>query len=66
MDKNKLKIIISDIKNQTNKDLLESLEFLSSEHEILKNDLLEKTKYLDEITNIYNTILTEYKLRNKK
>lgn len=66
MDKSKLKDVLSDVKSQTNKDLIESLEFLSIQHDELKNELITKTYHLEQIQNSYNSILEEYKNRTKK
>ena len=66
MDKSKLKEIISDVKSQTNKDLVESLDFLSNQHTVLKDELITKTYHLEQIQNSYNIILEEYKNRTKK
>jgi hypothetical protein len=66
MDKVKLKEIIQSPKDYSNKDLIDCLEFLSTEHENLKNELMSKTYYLDEIQKTYETLLDVYKNRTKK
>jgi hypothetical protein len=66
MDKTKLKEIINESSSHPNKDILEALYYLSDEHEKLKQDLITKTHYLDEIEGYYNKLLIEYKDRTKK
>lgn len=66
MDKTKLKDIINESSAFPNKDILEALYFLSEEHEKVKQELITKTHYLDEIEGYYNKVLTEYKNRTKK
>ena len=66
MDKTKLKDIINESSSYPNKDILEALYFLSDEHEKLKQDLISKTHYLDDIESYYNRLLEEYKNRTKK
>ena len=41
MEPNKIKEIINDPKNQSNIDLMECMDFLSNEHEELKNTIFE-------------------------
>lgn len=66
MEKNKIKDILSDPKNHSNGDIISCLNFLSEEHESLKNELIQKTHYLDEVEKSYNILLSEYKSRTKK
>ena len=66
MDKVKLKEIIQSPNDYSNKDLVNCLDFLSSEHETLKNELISKTHFLDEIQKTYETLLDVYKNRTKK
>lgn len=66
MDKNKLKEILVDPKNHPNNDLINSLKFLSEEHDNLKKELILKTHHLDEIEKSYNKLLSEYKQRTNK
>lgn len=65
MDPSKIKQIINDTKNQSNIDLMECMDFLSNEHEELKNTILKLTYHLDEVEFSYNKILEEYKNRTK-
>jgi hypothetical protein len=65
MEPNKIKEIINDPKNQSNIDLMECMNFLSNEHEELKNTILKLTYHLDEVEFSYNKILEEFKNRTK-
>ena len=65
MEPNKIKEIINDSKNQSNIDLMECMDFLSNEHEELKNTILKLTYHLDEVEFSYNKILEEFKNRTK-
>ena len=65
MEPNKIKEIINDPKNQSNIDLIECMDFLSNEHEKLKDTILKLTYHLDEVEFSYNKILEEYKNRTK-
>lgn len=66
MEKIKLKEIIQNPKDFSNKELVDSLEFLSNEHEKLKTELIQKTYYLDEIEKSYQIVLDVYKNRTKQ
>ena len=65
MEPNKINEIINDPKNQSNIDLMECMDFLSNEHEELKNTILKLTYHLDEVEFSYNKILEEFKNRTK-
>jgi len=66
MENTKLKEVIQDPNDFSNKDLIESLDFLSQEHEKLKNELIQKTYHLDEIEKSYEVVLDVYKKRTKQ
>ncbi len=65
MEPSKIKEIISEPKNQSNIHLIECMDFLSNEHEQLKDTILKLTYHLDEVEFSYNKILEEYKNRTK-
>ena len=44
---------------------MECMDFLSNEHEELKNTILKLTYHLDEVEFSYNKILEEFKNRTK-
>lgn len=66
MDKQKIKEILDNFKDSSNKDLVSALDFLSKEHESVKTTIIKLTYYFDEVDKSYNKILEEYKKRNKK
>ena len=55
--------IISDIQNRGNKDLVQVMDYLGEDFEETKNLIVELTKHLDNIENLYNSVLKEYKKR---
>jgi SMC interacting uncharacterized protein involved in chromosome segregation len=55
--------IISDIQNRGNKDLVQVMDYLGEDFEETKNLIVELTKHLDNIENLYNSVLKEYKRR---
>lgn len=55
--------IISDIQNRSNKDLVQVMDYLGEDFEETKNLIVELTKHLDNIENLYNSVLKEYKKR---
>ncbi len=54
---------ITDLKNLPNKKLVEMMQQLSSEHELVKKEIINLTHYFDKIEESYNTILEEYEKR---
>jgi hypothetical protein len=65
MELKKIKVILDDVKSHSNKDLVESMDFLISEHEKTKESLIKLTHNLDSLEKSYNKILEEYKTRVK-
>jgi hypothetical protein len=65
MELKKIKVILEDVKSHSNKDLVESMDFLISEHEKTKESLFKLTHNLDLLEKSYNKILEEYKTRVK-
>lgn len=57
--------VVKDKKNQSNKIILESLEFLSDRHEKIKQAIINLTYELDEVESNYNKLLEEYTSRKK-
>lgn len=66
MDKQKIKEILDNFKDSSNKDLMLALDTLSKEHESVKKTIIKLTHYFDEIEKSYNKVLEEFKTRNKK
>ena len=56
--------IISDIKNRSNNDLTNDMDFLTEDFDETKQMVIDLTIHLDNIENLYNVILKEYKSRN--
>jgi hypothetical protein len=56
--------IISDIKNRSNNDLTNVMDFLTEDFDETKQMVIDLTIHLDNIENLYNVILKEYKSRN--
>ena len=55
--------IISDIKNRGNSDLEKVMDFLNDDFEETKEMILNLTKHLDKIEELYNKILKEHESR---
>lgn len=56
--------IISDIKNRNNNDLTNVMDFLTEDFDETKQMVIDLTIHLDNIENLYNVILKEFKSRN--
>lgn len=63
MDKNKIIEIINDVKNKSNKDLLECEEVLFNEYEKTKEIVIELTKHMDTIEEMHFKISIEIEKR---
>lgn len=55
--------ILNDYKNKSNKDLVDTLKFLSDDFEKTKDLILKLTYHLDSTENSYNKILEEINKR---
>ena len=64
MEIDKLKEIIQDFKNKSNKDLTVAMDYLNEEFNKTKQNIIESTYYLDNLEKTYNQILKEYQKRN--
>ena len=60
----KFQNIISDLENSNNKEVSEALDFLKNDFEETKNMLIDLSNHLDNIENLYNSVLMEYNKRN--
>jgi hypothetical protein len=60
------KIDVIYYKDKSNKDLEITLEFINTEFEKTKENLIKLTDHLDKLEITYNTILKEYKNRNAR
>lgn len=63
-EKEKVKEVLNNIQDSTNKELIECLEFLNNEFEKTKKSIISLTNYLDNTEIVYNKILKEYEKRN--
>lgn len=66
MDINKLIEISKDVENKSNKDLFSSLEVLSTEFEQTKILIVDLTRHLELVEDMYNKINTEIGKRTRK
>lgn len=55
--------VIKNITESSNKELIYSLEYLSSDFEQTKNAIIKLTYHLDKTELLYNKILKEYEKR---
>lgn len=59
MEIQKIHEIANDVKNKPNKDLLESLDILYNEFEKTKELIVDLTRHMDSIEDMYNKINEE-------
>jgi len=59
MEKNKIIEIATDVKNKSNKDLTSALGELYSEHEKTKNLIIDLTRHLESIEELYDKVNNE-------
>jgi len=55
--------IVSDLHNRGNKELVQVMDYLTEDFDETKTLIIELTKHLDNIENLYNSVLKEYKRR---
>ena len=55
--------VIKNLNESSNKELIHSLEYLSSDFEQTKNAIIKLTYHLDKTELLYNKILKEYEKR---
>lgn len=65
MKKQVISEIVEDRKNQSNKQIIETLSFLSEKHETTKETIMKLSYELDEIENFYNKLLDEFNNRKQ-
>jgi len=63
MEDKKVLEILSDYRNKSNKDLVNTLDFLKNDFEKTKDLLLKLTYHLESTENSYNKILEEINKR---
>jgi hypothetical protein len=64
MEIEKLKNIVENAKDKSNKDLFDAENFLFKQHEELKLHIIELTRKLESIENLHQVIITE--IENRK
>ena len=65
MDKNRLIEIANDVKNKSNKDLFLALEELEKEFESTKELIINLTRHLESVEELYNNVNEEIGKRTK-
>lgn len=65
MNKDKLIEITSDVENKSNKDLFMSLEHLSDEFEKTKQLIIDLTRHMEVIEELYDKVNNEILKRTK-
>lgn len=66
MDKEKIIEIVSDVKNKSNKDLFLAINELNDEFEKTKTLIIDLTRHLDTVEDLFNEINDEIENRIKK
>jgi len=59
MDKNKIIEIANDVKNKSNKDLIEARDTLSVEYENTKSLIVDLTRHMEAVKEYYDAINDE-------
>jgi hypothetical protein len=65
MNKNEIIDISNDVENRSNKDLVNSRDFLIEEFQKTKDIIIDLTRHLESIENLYNVINKELEKRTK-
>jgi hypothetical protein len=60
----KFQTVIADLENSSNKEIVQALDFLKNDFEETKTMLMDLSNHLDNIENLYNSVLKEYVKRN--
>lgn len=66
MEREKILEIVKDCENKPNKDLLLTRDVLINEFEKTKELIIDLTRHLDAVEDLYNNINNEIKKRNLK
>jgi hypothetical protein len=66
MDSNKIIEIANDVENKSNKDLFLVMDVLTEEFEKTKTLILDLTRHLESVENLYNNVNKEIQKRTKK
>jgi uncharacterized membrane protein YgaE (UPF0421/DUF939 family) len=65
MNKEKLLEIVNDVENKSNSDLMKVLSELSEEFEKTKELIINLTRHMDYVEDLYNKVNKELGKRNK-
>lgn len=65
MDKNEVIKIANDVENRANKDLVDSRDFLIEEFKKTKEVIIDLTRHLESVEDLYNIINKELEKRTK-
>jgi len=65
MDKNEVIKIANDVENRANKDLVYSRDFLIEEFKKTKEVIIDLTRHLESVEDLYNIINKELEKRTK-
>jgi hypothetical protein len=66
MDENKIKDVLVNYQNKSNKDLTSAMDFLQEDFETTKSLIIKLTHHLDSTEKAYNKLLDEYSKRTKQ
>lgn len=66
MDEEKIKEVLTNYKNKSNKDLMSGMDFLAEDFEKTKSLIIKLTHHLDATEKAYNKLLDEYQNRTKQ
>ena len=59
MDKDKIIEVVKNVKDKSNKDLIESRDILADEYEKTKTLIVDLTRHLEIVENYYNVVNNE-------
>jgi hypothetical protein len=65
MEKEKIIEVIEDLENKSNKDLFDVADFLYNEFENTKELIINLTRHMDTIEEMYNKVNSEIEKRSK-
>lgn len=66
MDEEKIKEVLTNYKNKSNKDLTSGMDFLAEDFESTKSLIIKLTHHLDATEKAYNKLLDEFQNRTKQ
>jgi sulfite reductase alpha subunit-like flavoprotein len=66
MDEEKIKEVLTNYKNKSNKDLTSGMDFLAEDFENTKGLIIKLTHHLDATEKAYNKLFDEFQNRTKQ